>query len=606
MDQAARVQRIRVPAHTGSPDRVTQQVKQQVTRWLEAQTPARLGLPTDAIVVLRSVRAPWSALHPDSPADVLRQRLRNAIRPAKGAPMGTGCDAVWFADEAELLACLASDSVQGQLGHRWWWQTWLGHRPAHEEALQAWLSDARRAPAAMAQLTAMGQGLAWARHIGMGGRQALVQAMQRHHPVAQAASNWLPMALSDAQPVNAHGDGPNATFPGAAGAHRDGEAIAHSSQPTGDQASAGWAESDGASVLLALCTLLHEAPHLALDERRLVAHLQPVASATEPPRQQVPHLAAAAHRDAPSASTRSVREADTEPSQPAPHRDEGGASSWWSPEDQDSRQAPQAPVEASREQATAVANLAPETPDASKPDAQAALSQSIAHRHPPQPVQADTAWPQAIQQSMQTAHGGVFFLLNVALAWELYGDFTRPQNALLSVSPWQFLHAAAIALLGRPFAADPLAGWLRAQAPFSRARPASALGGSPRSLLPEAEARRLAAARDTATVDALANAHAAPRIHGTTISPRSTKPDDELRTWWPLLRQRLSLALNLPEREAIATCLNLPARVERRGERVDVRFSLHHLPLPIRLAGLDRDPGWVPASGCDIRFHFEA
>jgi hypothetical protein len=33
---------------------------------------------------------------------------------------------------------------------------------------------------------------------------------------------------------------------------------------------------------------------------------------------------------------------------------------------------------------------------------------------------------------------------------------------------------------------------------------------------------------------------------------------------------------------------------------------LHHLPLSIRLAGLDRNPGWVPASGCDIRFHFEA
>lgn len=205
---------------------------------------------------------------------------------------------------------------------------------------------------------------------------------------------------------------------------------------------------------------------------------------------------------------------------------------------------------------------------------------------------------------MQTAHGGVFFLINVALAWELYGDFTRPRHALLSVSPWQFLHAAAFALLGRPFATDPLAGWLRAQAPFSRPRPAAALAGSPLSLLPDAEANRLQAA--TADTCADATARFPHRIRHTTTAPRSTGPDDELRTWWPLLRQRLSLALNLPEPEAIATCLNLPARVERRGERVDVSLSLHLLPLSIRLAGLDRDPGWLPASGCDIRFHFEA
>ena len=28
------------------------------------------------------------------------------------------------------------------------------------------------------------------------------------------------------------------------------------------------------------------------------------------------------------------------------------------------------------------------------------------------------------------------------------------------------------------------------------------------------------------------------------------------------------------------------------------------LPLAVRFAGLDRDPGWIPAAGCDVRFHF--
>lgn len=194
---------------------------------------------------------------------------------------------------------------------------------------------------------------------------------------------------------------------------------------------------------------------------------------------------------------------------------------------------------------------------------------------------------------MQTSHGGVFFLLNLALAWELYGDFTRPRHALLSVSPWQFLHAAGIAMLGRSFAADPLAGWLRKQTPFCRPRSASAWGQAPLSLLPEAEARFLLQ----------------PECDPTTNLPASRpskRAETELSCWWPLLRRRLSLALNQPERQAVPTCLNLPARIERRGERVDVCFDLHQLPLTVRLAGLDRDPGWVPASGCDVRFQFEA
>lgn len=199
-------------------------------------------------------------------------------------------------------------------------------------------------------------------------------------------------------------------------------------------------------------------------------------------------------------------------------------------------------------------------------------------------------------QSTQTEHGGVFFLLNVALAWELYGDFTRPRHALLGVSPWQFLHAAGIALSGHAFTIDPIAGWLRAQAPFARPRSATALGAAPVDLLPEAEARRLQSPE----------AHTP--IGGTASAPQrpGRRADNELSCWWPLLRQRLCLALNLPESEAIATCLRLPARIERRSERVDVVFALHHLPLAVRLAGLDRNPGWVPASGCDVRFHFEA
>lgn len=591
MEQGTRVRRLRVL------DRAVVQAraKQQVSRWLESQTPVRLGLPAEAIVVLRSVQAPWSALHPDSPADVLRQRLRHAIRPATGAPLGAGCDAVWFADQAELLACLAQDTVQGQLGQRWWWQTWLGHRPTEEEALHAWLDAARQAPAAMVRLSAMGQGLAWARHLGTHGRLALLQALQRHHPLAQASSGWLPRALSDASPVGGDDDASPAVAVSDPGPPSSA-AFEQPGAPNDTAASFDWRAHDGASALLTLCALLHEAPHLALDERKLAAHLRAAV-----PRATLPRRATE-----PAPSTRHGAPPTQRP-QPRTLNDE----TTWSPTaTMNSGEVAPAPTHTAHKNRSAPPALTWATNDApplepgltnAEPDAAASGTStptvtSPRTHQPARPKQPDAIAPRAFAQATTTAHGGIFFLLNVALAWELYGDFTRPRHALLSVSPWQFLHAAAFTLLGRAFAADPLAGWLRAQAPFSRPRPAWALGDTPLALLPASEQRQLRAdSAPTASPQRLC----AP-------GPRHTRPKDELSAWWPLLRQRLSLALNLPEREAIATCLNLSARIERRGDRLDVSFSLHHLPLAIRLAGLDRDPGWVPASGCDLRFHFEA
>lgn len=589
MGHAARIQRLKVPAHQGS----LEPVRQQVHRWLQAQTPSRLGLPADAIVLLRSVRAPWSALRADSQVDVLGPRLRHAVRPATGAPMGAGCDAVWFADEAELLACLAHDGLQGQVAHRWWWQTWLGHRPGSEAALQVWLKSARVAPAAMARLNAMGQGLAWARHIGSGGRLALFQAMQAHHPVATAATAWLMHALSDA---------PNAGEQAALWASRasrkaDDRHTTEALHRTGSLAHAhampGRPDIDGASVLLALCCVLHEAPHLALDERRLAARLLPGSGWGDGGLAQTSQHGSDSAGGTWPVEKMHQREAAFSSSGPGPRHQKHARpptptiGKWHSAHGLHPVMAPLGHTPDTGSIPPAQACAAP-APQAATP----APVPTDAHRAS-KATRAPTSTPLARPQVTQTSHGGIFFLLNLALAWELYGDFTRPRHALLSVSPWQFLHAAGIAMLGRSFAADPLAGWLREQAPFCRPRSASAWGQAPLSLLPEAEARSLL-----------------PPDGGPPTSLPAPRPnkraETELGCWWPLLRQRLSLALNQPQREAVPTCLNLPARIERRGERVDVCIDLHHLPLAVRLAGLDRDPGWVPASGCDVRFHFEA
>jgi hypothetical protein len=51
--------------------------------------------------------------------------------------------------------------------------------------------------------------------------------------------------------------------------------------------------------------------------------------------------------------------------------------------------------------------------------------------------------------------------------------------------------------------------------------------------------------------------------------------------------------------------LQQPARIQTSATHVRVFFSLAQHPLEIRLAGLDRDPGWVPAAGRNFTFYYE-
>jgi hypothetical protein len=92
--------------------------------------------------------------------------------------------------------------------------------------------------------------------------------------------------------------------------------------------------------------------------------------------------------------------------------------------------------------------------------------------------------------------------------------------------------------------------------------------------------------------------------------PAKTNRFGRLRRWlsllMPYVRARLRVALQLESDADVATTLcRCNARVHTSGAHVDIHFDLADLPLPVRFAGLDRDPGWVPAAGRFIAFHFD-
>lgn len=163
-----------------------------------------------------------------------------------------------------------------------------------------------------------------------------------------------------------------------------------------------------------------------------------------------------------------------------------------------------------------------------------------------------------------TRFGGVFFLVNLALFLGLYGDFTKPARRGLSLPLWDFVALVGERLAGAALRDDPVWTLL--------ARLANRIDGEE---------------------------------PGCTFSSRRRFA---LKRWLgrllPRLRARLSEALGA-EADVSTVLLKLPARVWVTPTRVDVAFALAELPVVIRCSGLDRDPGWVPAAGRSLYFHFD-
>ncbi|HVF42545.1 MAG TPA: hypothetical protein VM936_06025, partial [Pyrinomonadaceae bacterium] len=70
-------------------------------------------------------------------------------------------------------------------------------------------------------------------------------------------------------------------------------------------------------------------------------------------------------------------------------------------------------------------------------------------------------------------------------------------------------------------------------------------------------------------------------------------------------RARLCYALGCDARALPRLLFAHAARVSVTTTHVDVVMALSELPVEVRVAGLDRDPGWVPAAGRYVAFHFD-
>lgn len=575
-------------------------MRQALSQWLDEASAPSHGLPPNAIVLLQRLRLPWRAVRHADPqplADSLRE-ARHGLQ-LQGPTLGPACPAVWFHDEAEVLAGLAHDALSGTLGQRWWWRQLLGTAP-HDEAVQArWVRSPRHVPQALGLLQATHGDVAWLRHMAPSARGALLQGLASAFPVGARVQAWV---CAGSTPIADWSPGPDEATRLAclchALAHRPQDA-AHADtflrrhaglapSPTG---TAPQADGDAAIAIGAARhpsapttpTRTDRAPtrgepaigtlpgrgkagtdHIAPNDAPNVAADATIASPVTAPSR----AAASAPGPAPGlmASAQGIAAEQTDHRRPG-QASSGSTSSGNGVMPGDAGTVPAHAMEG-RDGASQRDTPAPSA-SSTPPDPQAS---------PAAPVSSARAHPAPFTHTLptptDTRYAGLFFLLNVALSLGLYGDFTQPRTPGLPLSPWQFLRAAGQALGGRAARTDPLFDWLIAMDPSPPPRTPLPAGWQP------------------------------PPGCAVALAPPLAAPTS-LRALWPLVRARLALALGLPPAQAVATTLRLPAQVRARAGRVDVHASLAHLPLAVRLAGLDRDPSWLPAAGCDIRFHFE-
>ena len=190
----------------------------------------------------------------------------------------------------------------------------------------------------------------------------------------------------------------------------------------------------------------------------------------------------------------------------------------------------------------------------------------------------------------------------------LYPDFTRPAEAGLALAPTRLLDRLALHWFGSPFGGDHLH---KALAPDGANDPPL----PDRWQVEPAWLEAFAGEGDSSTVTTSRH-HKRWHPAGFPLAHKPRRKRDGRRKRGqrhdPSARWLRCLSLYLDARIRRATddpalglsSLAIPGHCRISADRIDIDLALADLPLPLRLAGLDRDPGWLPAEGRAIAFHF--
>jgi hypothetical protein len=660
----------------------TTALRLRVARALQAADLAPAALSPQAVLVVRQLVEPLPGRFgggggrpaPEwehSVRDRLAGAARTAARPDRGGSVAPGAQAVLFADEAELAACLIADRVRGVVAERWWWRGVLGGADAADWLRDRVLSRGEVLAPTLALLAERAQVAAW--------------LAQMTEDEAEQAAATVARAFALPPP----GPAPDVSDAWADASNRRDESVPAAMEDAGREASAARARLAAVVPELRRCAGLGPARRrllaVALAVMRdpawartsaLPAALQVLerGGADDPTRAShppVPANAVFAGTEAASAAPPPSRRRGRDDRlrdrmrevESAPARRTGGRTSMAGARGGEAGVRGREGARIDRDPAAVHAggSVAPELVDTERetPGASPILPDGLDDRAGRDEALLDDGWAgedpgEAGEMAdllapdepprVETEFGGIFYLLNAALALELYGDFTMPHPEGIALSPWDLLALAGHAWFGAPFRRDPvwaalagLAGRPARERPGRRFAPPRAwrvpapwlaAWGETGTLHVHATRARLRVlhpvgflvcdvAREPGRTP-LAQARALcggipPLRHATLRRVRTLPPGPRVRTpaarWLQallgFLRTRLALALGADDPAAVpAVVCRHAAGVLLTRTAMDVHLSLDGLPVEVRIAGLDRDTGWIPAAGRSVRFHF--
>lgn len=560
------------------------------------------GLPPSAILVVRRLDDPMPGRMPArrrrvaidaawerAVRDALGARYRRARRPLSG-DVGNDADAVVFADEAEMLACLALDVLRGRASGRWWWKHVRLRVNADPSAAleQAFTANAVHVPAAFdvldraAALTPVVSALTPQAAIRT---LVAVAAACGCEQVAAAVRQSVEAPQADGEDDTGASEGPQpalASVPAAgtgwpsvpqdevsSGASRTSAPPRYSGRLTSRQALA--------SVALAIHrrpasvrtpSFINSLVSAAVSARRLHASGPPqvraglaasraprpdrAAETASPP--PPPQPRAVVHIDAPAAERHvlddpPIAKSSTHP----PHRVSGEA--------------------------------------ARAPDAAGGA--------------ASIVWP--YDAAICTALAGALYLVNVMRSLHLPECFEHDWRLASGAGAWGTLAALAAGLLDDPseeLRADPMWSVLAALNGCDRDEEIGTACCEPERFAWPQDWQQLMEGETALTEPVV--------TPSTTAMKPPVRISESCRRWLshalPLVRWRIARGFGSTQADdphVGRMLLQHPGRVHVTSSHVDVVFPLELVSLPVRLAGLDRDPGWVPSFGRVVSFHFE-
>ncbi len=644
-------------------------------------------LPASAILCVRKLGGEMMAVAPalssrrPAPADwerVVAAHLdalaRRAVRPALEI-VAANAEAVIFNDQAELLACLASDWCGGVETTRWWWQSLFKSREVSAALIPAWLASPEYVPAALEHLSNAAKLIAFARALDDRQARAIRQSVTRKFSLRALEEALEKTALTEgsSQTPQAHVDVSDEQA-----SDGDANTTQPSSRPPWEQfvPQARVEEiGDEQSCMIGTALMLLRAPSTVrsasfagvVSRWRLGVQTRAESNASAPRNEhalaRTSDFTGDQQGERRNLDEEHNRVLDDESNKSQRTINDAAQLQFASPvaskeitspiklEDRVQRDAGESRADSGETSQTE--GRTPSQPEFSTfvqgdQGSSGTQSQPLPASAPSVFTEGNERAPQAFIESLnyeariRTEFGGVFYLINLGLFLNLYGDFTTPLTSGIDLPVWDFLALVGVELCGERIRRDPvwpllaqLSGRDEQEQPGAGFAPPESWRVPPEWLaaFPERRAWKWKAEEGRLRVlhprgflildvplagdprEQLKFEMAAYPNHFRSLLRRASFDavdgtagtiEGWLNHLLPYVRARLSRALGVRKAGTLRRLVcEHRAQVSVTATHLEVTFALARLPLEVRLAGLDRNPGWVPAAGRYIAFHYE-